>query len=89
LGPQRVDYPTLLDEETFKLLAYPLENVAPDTPAAVGGISYPHRPLGLPERFSEVVHGVVEIVDGVHEERVLRWHPAERRWERTQAGREV
>jgi nucleotidyltransferase AbiEii toxin of type IV toxin-antitoxin system len=34
----------------------------------------------LPERFSEVVDRVVEIVDGVHEESVSRWQPAERRW---------
>jgi hypothetical protein len=34
----------------------------------------------LPERFSEVVDGVVEFVDGVQEEHVSRWHPAERRW---------
>ncbi len=142
--PQRVDYPTLLDEETFKLLAYPLENVIAEkaeTMIFLGDantrdrdygdiylLSEMHpidaaslrralrevtehrrhdlRPLGpqletlrqtrqqpwaafrtrigllgLPERFSEVVDRVVEIVDGVHEERVLRWHPAERRWE--------
>lgn len=35
---------------------------------------------GLPERFSEVVDGVVGLVDGVQDKKVSRWHPAERRW---------
>jgi hypothetical protein len=35
---------------------------------------------GLPERFSEVVDRVVKIVDGVEDEGVSRWHPAEGRW---------
>lgn len=142
--PQRVDYPTLLDDQTFKLLAYPLENVIAEkaeTMMFLGDantrdrdygdvylLSERHvidaeslrralsevavhrrhnpRPLGpqletlrqtrqqpwsafrarvglagLPERFSEVVDRVVEIVDGVHDESVSRWQPAERCWE--------
>lgn len=35
---------------------------------------------GLPGRFSEVVDGVVELVDGAQDEQASRWHPAERRW---------
>jgi hypothetical protein len=36
---------------------------------------------GLPERFSDVVDGVVEFVDGVQDEMASHWHPVERRWE--------
>jgi hypothetical protein len=141
--PQRIDYPTLLDDPDFRLLSYPLESVIAekaDTMMFLGdantrdrdyGDVYllsevhpveaeplrqalrttaehrrhemrPLRPLletlrqsrqqpweafrarvglsALPERFSEVVDGVVEFVDGVQEEHVSRWHPAERRW---------
>lgn len=141
--PQRVDYPTLLDDQTFTLLAYPLENVIAEkaeTMMFLGDantrdrdygdvylLSEIHpidaeslrralrevtehrrhdlRPLGpqletlrqtrqqpwtafrarvglvsLPERFSEVVDRVVEIVDDLHDGSVSRWDPAERRW---------
>jgi hypothetical protein len=141
--PQRVDYPTLLDDQTFELLAYPLENVIAEkaeTMMFLGDAStrdrdygdvyllseihaidaeslrralrevaehrrHNPRPLGpqletlrqtrqqpwaafraridlvgLPERFSEVIDRVVEIVDGVHDESVSQWRPAERRW---------
>jgi hypothetical protein len=36
---------------------------------------------GLPERFSDVVDGVVELIDGVQNENVSHWHPAAHRWE--------
>lgn len=36
---------------------------------------------GLPERFSEVVDGVVAFLDGVQDENASRWDPAGRRWE--------
>jgi hypothetical protein len=141
--PQRVDYPTLLDDQTFQLLAYPLENIIAEkaeTMMFLGDantrdrdygdvylLSEIHaidaeslrralrevaehrrhdlRPLGpqidtlrqtrqqpwaafrarigllgLPERFSEVVDRAVQIVDGVNDESVLRWHPTECRW---------
>ena len=138
--PQRIDYPTLLDDQDFRLLGYPLESVIAekaDTMMLLGDANtrdrdygdvyrlseiHPveaeplrralrsvaeHRhheirllsPLldtlrdtrqqpwetfrarvglsGLPERFSEVVDGVVEFVDGVQDEDVSRWHPTD------------
>jgi len=141
--PLRVDYPTLLDDHTFELLAYPLENVIAEkaeTMMFLGDANtrdrdygdlyllseihaidaallrralrevaehrrHEPRPLGpqletlrqarqqpwaafrarvglagLPEDFSEVVDRAVEIVDGVHDQSVSRWHPAEHRW---------
>jgi hypothetical protein len=36
---------------------------------------------GLPERFSDVVDGVVEFIDGLQAENISRWNPARRRWE--------
>jgi hypothetical protein len=141
--PQRVDYPTLLDDHTFQLLAYPMENVIAEKAETMMFLGDTHtrdrdygdvyllseihaidaellrralrevakhrrhelRPLGpqletlrqarqqpwaafrarvglagLPEYFSEVVDRAVEIVDGVHDESVSRWHPMERRW---------
>jgi hypothetical protein len=142
--PQRIDYPTLLDGQTFKLLGYPVESVIAEkaeTMIFLGdantrdrdygdvyllsqvhtidaellrralGAAAEHRhhelrPLGpqlqtlresrqqpwvafrvrvglagLPERFAEVVDGVVELVDGVRDEVVSCWHPKERCWE--------
>jgi hypothetical protein len=142
--PQRIDYPTLLDDRTFQLLGYPLENViaekaetmmflgdantrdrdygdvyllsqahpisAKSLRQALSAVAeHRHHEVrllgprletlrevrqqpwaafrtrvglaGLPERFSEVVDGVVELVDGVQDENVSRWHPSERRWE--------
>ncbi len=142
--PQRIDYPTLLDDRTFQLLGYPLENViaekaetmmflgdantrdrdygdvyllsqvhpisAKSLRQALSAVAeHRHHAVrllgpqlealrevrqqpwaafrarvgltGLPESFSEVVDGVVEFVDGVQDENVSRWHPAERRWE--------
>jgi hypothetical protein len=35
---------------------------------------------GLPERFSEVVDGVVAFIDGVYHEHATRWNPAKRSW---------
>jgi hypothetical protein len=141
--PQRVDYPTLLDDKSFELLGYPLENVIAEKgetmiflgdantrdrdygdvyllsemhaidarslrPALKAVAKHRGRELGLlgprlatlrqtrqqpwtafrartgldglPERFSEVVDRAVEVVDGVQDERVLRWHPAAGRW---------
>jgi len=37
--------------------------------------------VGLPERFSDVVDGVVGFIDGLQADGVARWHPIERRWE--------
>ncbi len=142
--PQRIDYPTLLDDPDFRLLSYPLESVIAekaDTMMFLGDantrdrdygdvylLSEIHsveaeplrqalrttaehrhheiRPLGplletlretrqqpweafrarvgltgLPERFSDVVDGVVDFVDGMQAENVSRWNPVERRWE--------
>lgn len=144
ITPQHIDYPTLLDDQDFRLLGYPLESVIAekaDTMTLLGDANtrdrdygdvyrlseiHPveaeplrralrsvaeHRhheirllgPLldtlretrqqpwetfraraglaGLPERFSDVVDGVVVFIDGVHVENVSRWRPAERRWE--------
>jgi len=36
---------------------------------------------GLPERFSDVVDGVVGFIDGLQAADVSSWRPAERRWE--------
>jgi hypothetical protein len=36
---------------------------------------------GLPERFSDVVDGVVDFLDGLHTDGVSRWNPTQRRWE--------
>jgi hypothetical protein len=36
---------------------------------------------GLPERFSDVVDGVVDFIDGLQAENVSRWNPPQRRWE--------
>lgn len=142
--PQRIDYPTLLDDQDFRLLGYPLESVIAekaDTMMFLGDantrdrdygdvylLSEIHpveaktlrgaldtvaetrhheiRPLGpllstlretrqqpweafrarvgltgLPERFSDVVDGVVDFIDGTQAESVSRWNPVERRWE--------
>jgi hypothetical protein len=142
--PRQIDYPTLLDEQTFKLLGYPLESLIAEkaeTMIFLGdantrdrdygdvyllsqahpidaeplrralGAAAEHRrhelrPLGpqiqtlretrqqpwaafrarvglagLPERFAEVVDGVIKLVDGAQNEIVSRWHPSERRWE--------
>jgi hypothetical protein len=142
--PQRIDYPTLLGDQDFRLLGYPLENVIAekaDTMMFLGDantrdrdygdvymLSEVHsvkaeplrralctvveyrrhelRPLGpllqtlrdtrqqpweafraraglsgLPERFSDVVDGVVGFIDGLQADGVSRWNPAERRWE--------
>ena len=144
ITPQHIDYPTLLDDQDFRLLGYPLESVIAekaDTMMLLGDANtrdrdygdvyrlseiHPveaeplrralrsvaeHRhheirllsPLldtlretrqqpwetfraraglaGLPERFSDVVNGVVAFLDGVHDENASRWRPAERRWE--------
>jgi hypothetical protein len=144
ITPQQVDYPTLLGDQDFRILGYPLESVIAekaDTMMLLGDANtrdrdygdvyrlseiHPveaeplrralrsvteHRhheirllgPLldtlretrqqtwetfraraglaGLPERFSEVVDGVVAFIDGVHDEDASRWDPAERRWE--------
>ncbi len=144
ITPRRIDYPTLLDDQDFRLLGYPLESVIAekaDTMMLLGDANtrdrdygdvyrlseiHPveaeplrralrsvaeHRhheirllgPLldtlretrqqpwetfraraglaGLPERFSEIVDGVVAFIDGLHDESVSRWDPAERRWE--------
>ncbi len=141
--PQRIDYPTLLDDEGFALLGYPLESVIAEkaiTMLTLGDantrdrdyadvylLSRVHsieavtmrsalhtvaehrgveiRPLGplletlresrqrswaafrarvtldvLPERFSNVVDGVVAFVDGLAADGVMRWTPAEERW---------
>ncbi len=141
--PQRIDYPTLLDDRSFRLLGYPLVNVIAekaDTMMVLADANTRDRDYGdvyllstihpiegealrqalravaehrhhqvellgpklltlretrqqpwaafrarvglagLPERFSEVVDGVVELVDGVQDEQASRWHPAERRW---------
>ncbi|MGH2855213.1 MAG: nucleotidyl transferase AbiEii/AbiGii toxin family protein [Solirubrobacteraceae bacterium] len=142
--PQRIDYPTLLDDRTFQLLGYPLESVIAEKAEtmmflgdantrdrgygdvyllsqvhsisagalrqALGAVAeHRHHEVrllgpqlktlrevrqqpwvafrarvgltGLPERFSDVVDGVVELIDGAQSETVSRWHPAERRWE--------
>jgi hypothetical protein len=142
--PQRIDYPTLLDDPDFRLLSYPLESVIAekaDTMMFLGDantrdrdygdvylLSEIHpveaeplrqalhtvaehrhhvvRPLGplletlretrqqsweafrtrvgltgLPERFSDVVDGVVDFLDGLHTDGVSRWNPTQRRWE--------
>jgi Nucleotidyl transferase AbiEii toxin, Type IV TA system len=144
ITPRHIDYPTLLDDQDFRLLGYPLESVIAekaDTMTLLGDANtrdrdygdvyslseiHPveaeplcralhsvaeHRhheirllgPLlatlretrqqpwetfraraglaGLPERFSDVVDGVVAFIDGVHDENASRWRPAERRWE--------
>lgn len=141
--PQRIDYPTLLDDRPFRLLGYPLENVIAEKAETMtfladantrdrdygdvyllSGIhpvdgerlrralravaEHRHHNVrllgqqlqtlresrqqpwaafrariglaGLPERFAEVVDGVVEFVDGAQDEHASRWHPAERRW---------
>jgi predicted nucleotidyltransferase component of viral defense system len=36
---------------------------------------------GLPERFSDVVDGVVDFIDGAHNENISHWDPGKRRWE--------
>jgi hypothetical protein len=142
--PQRIDYPTLLGDQDFRLLGYPLENVIAekaDTMMFLGDANtrdrdygdvyllsgihpieaetlrgaidtvaesrhHEIRPLGpllstlretrqqpweafrarvgltgLPERFSDVVDGVVDFIDGLQAENVSRWNPVERRWE--------
>jgi hypothetical protein len=142
--PQRIDYPTLLDDPDFRLLSYPLESVIAekaDTMMFLGDantrdrdygdvylLSEIHpveakplrqalravaehrhhevRPLGplletlrearqqpweafrarvgltgLPERFSDVVDGVVDFLDGLQTDGVSRWNPTQRRWE--------
>jgi Nucleotidyl transferase AbiEii toxin, Type IV TA system len=144
VDPQRIDYPTLLDDPVFSLLGYPLESVIAEkaeTMMALGDANsrdrdygdiyvlsgiYPlerepvweallavaqHRgrevrPLGpllmtlresrqqpwaafrarvglpgLPERFSDVVDGVVEFIDGLQADDVSHWNPTQRRWE--------
>jgi hypothetical protein len=144
IAPRQIDYPTLLGDQDFRLLGYPLESVIAekaDTMMLLGDANtrdrdygdvyrlseiHPveadplrqslrsvaeHRhheirllgPLldtlretrqqpwetfraragvaGLPERFSDVVDGVVAFLDGVHDENASRWDPAERRWE--------
>jgi hypothetical protein len=141
--PQHIDYPTLLNDQHFRLLGYPLESVIAekaDTMMLLGDANtrdrdygdvyrlseiHPveadplrqalrsvaeHRhheirllgPLldtlhetrqqtwetfraraglaGLPERFSDVVDGVVAFIDGVHDGNASHWDPAERRW---------
>ena len=143
ITPRQIDYPTLLDDQDFRLLGYPLESVIAekaDTMMLLGDANtrdrdygdvyrlseiHPveadplrralrsvaeHRhheirllgPLldtlretrqqpwetfraraglaGLPERFSDVVDGVVAFIDGVHDENASRWDPAKRRW---------
>ena len=36
---------------------------------------------GLPDRFSDVVDGVVEFLDGLHADDASYWNPTQRRWE--------
>jgi hypothetical protein len=144
IEPQRIDYPTLLDDQTFQLLGYPLENVIAEKaetmmflgdantrdrdygdvyllsqvhPISAGSLrqalgavaEHRHHEVrllgpqlvtlrevrqqpwaafrarvgltGLPESFSDVVDGVVDLIDGAQSETVSRWHPAGRRWE--------
>jgi len=37
--------------------------------------------IDLPERFSDVVDRVVGFIDGLQDENISRWNPAERCWE--------
>jgi len=144
VDPQRIDYPTLLDDPVFSLLGYPLESVIAEKaekmmalgdantrdrdyadiylllgmyrlerdPALAALLAVAeHRgrelrplgpllvtlrqrrqqpweafrvrvgPPGLPERFSDVVDGVVEFLDGLHADDASKWNPTRRRWE--------